>query len=71
MSLEEKILKVVAEKQVISLSDLGKKMNMDKNSLNPIITKLKEYGYICTSELLSPATVVITVKGKNSVENKY
>lgn len=68
MSLEEKVLKVVAEEQVISLMDLGKKMNMDKNSLSPVITKLKEYGYICTSHLLAPTTVVITVKGKNSIE---
>jgi len=69
MSIEEKILKFVASKQVVSLEELKKEMgNINKNTLLAIIAKLKEEGLICYSNLLSPTTFVITARGLNNIE---
>ncbi|MCD6274583.1 MAG: hypothetical protein J7J15_00960 [Candidatus Aenigmarchaeota archaeon] len=69
MTIEEKILKFVASKQVVSLEELKKEMsNINKNTLLAIIAKLKEEGLICYSNLLSPTTFVITARGLNNIE---
>ncbi len=69
MSLEEKILKLIANREVISLEELKNDIReINKNVLVVIITKLKEKGLVYSSNLLSPTTIVITAKGTNSIE---
>jgi predicted transcriptional regulator len=70
MSIEDKVLEVVANKEVISLKELEKECNINSISLGPIISKLKEEGYVCISNLIAPTTIAVTAKGKNSIENK-
>lgn len=69
MSIEEKILEIIACKQVISLQDLEKEIKLDKTTLRSIIGRLSRDGYVCISNLLSPNIIAITVKGKNSIDN--
>lgn len=67
---EKKILKLVANKQVISLEELKKEMGeTSKNTLLAIIAKLKKDGLVCYSNLLSPTTIAITARGLNNRES--
>ncbi len=68
MSIEEKVLKYIADKQVISIEELVTELKgTKKHSLMAMIGVLKEKGLVCSSNLLSPTTLVITSKGRNSV----
>ncbi len=68
MSIEEKVLKFIADRQVISTEELITELKgTKKHILISMISVLKEKGLICSSNLLSPTTLVITSKGRNSV----
>ncbi|RLI99826.1 MAG: hypothetical protein DRP06_02885 [Candidatus Aenigmatarchaeota archaeon] len=68
MSIEKQILNFIAERQVISTEELVTKLKgTEKHTLMAMIGVLKEKGLICSSNLLSPTTLVITSKGRNSI----
>lgn len=70
MSPENEILSFIAKKHVISYEELKRELgHLRKEVLQDAINKLKIEGLICSSNLLSPTTLVITTKGSNSLKS--
>ncbi|OYT42317.1 MAG: hypothetical protein B6U88_03370 [Candidatus Aenigmarchaeota archaeon ex4484_56] len=67
MSIEKNILKIIAEKHVISVEEISKQIGEDINTIKIIVNRLKEKGYIHTSDLLPPNMLVVTVSGSNAI----